>query len=180
MHSPVFHMESSMKKQRIVLVILALLITLSVSACGVQPENDVDTNGVGQDENEVLLTIEGAEKTTLSRAEFLAIEQQTYHITRTNSKGETTQGDYTGVTWDSLAAAIGAPTDTKSVTLVASDGYSQAYTMDVLEAEQSLFAIEKDGAPITLEADNGQVWFCADESFTANYWTKFITKVIID
>ena len=70
--------------------------------------------------------------------------------------------------------------DAQSVTLIASDGYSQAYTMDIFSAEKSIFAIEKDREPITLEEENGQVWFCADESYTANYWTKFITKIVID
>ncbi len=164
-----------MKKTKPVLIFLLILSVLSASACAVQPVDAESFNNDG-----VLFTVEGANKTELTLVEFLAIEQCTYNITRTNSKGETTTGDYAGIRWEALAEAVGAPDDAQSVTLVASDGYSQAYTMDILSAEKSIFAIEKDGQPITLEEENGQVWFCADESYTANYWTKFITKIVIN
>ena len=164
-----------MKAIKQVLIFLVILIALSVSACAAQP---AVSESVSNDE--ILFTIEGADKTELTMGEFLALEQCTYSITRTNSKGETTTGDYTGVKWENLAETIGAPDDAQSVTLIASDGYSQAYTMDIFSAEKSIFAIEKDREPITLEEENGQVWFCADESYTANYWTKFITKIVID
>ncbi len=162
--------------KKLILIIIVLFAVMFASACAAQP---INSSGV-QDTDDILFTIEGAEKSELTCAEFLAIEQCTFHITRTNSKGKTTMGDYTGVRWDALASAVGAPEDTQSVTLIASDGFSQAYSTDVLSAENSIFAIEKDGEPITEEPENGQVWFCADESYTANYWTKFITKIVIN
>lgn len=161
------------------LVFFVLLTFLSVAACAAQPASS-EGEGTAQSDSEVLFVIEGAEKTELTRADFSAIEQCTCTISRTNSKGETTSGDYTGISWNALAEAIGAPSEIQSVTLIASDGYSQAYTMDILTTGKSMFAIEKDGAPITEEAENGQVWFCADESYTANNWTKFIEKIVIN
>lgn len=162
-----------MRKLKWILFSIVFMIALSALGCGPNSSN-ATTNG-----DEVLFTIEGAEKTELTRAEFMALEQCVFHISRTNSKGVTTTGDYSGVNWDVLCEAIGVPTDAESVTLIASDGFTQAYSMDVLYAEKSMFAIEKDGLPITEESENGQVWFCADESYTANYWTKFVTKIVI-
>ncbi len=153
------------------LLFVASLMILFASSCAAQKTAGAD---------EVLLTIEGAEKSELTREEFMSLEQCTYEISRTNSKGKTTTGTYKGIRWETLAEAVGAPKDAKSVTVIATDGFSQGYGLDVLNAEKSMFAIQKDGEPITEEAENGQIWFCADESFTANFWTKFITKIVIE
>ena len=91
-----------MKAIKQVLIFLVILIVLSVSACAAQP---AVSESVSNDE--ILFTIEGADKTELTMGEFLALEQCTYSITRTNSKGETTTGDYTGVKWENLAETIG-------------------------------------------------------------------------
>lgn len=166
-----------MKRCKWIFVALALAVALFGSSCTVQNNGSAESGA--EDEDAVLFVIEGADKTQLTRGEFNALEQSTFRISRTNSKGETTTGDYTGVRWDVLSQAIGAPDDAKSLTLSASDGFSQAYAMDVFRTGKSIFAIEKDGSPITEEPENGQVWFCADESYTANYWTKFISKIVI-
>ncbi len=165
-------------KKRILafLMLLAILLFAACSTQSVSTENDSNA----KNDSEILFVIEGAEKTELTRADFSAIEQYTYTISRTNSKGETTTGDYSGIAWTALADVIGAPSEIQSVTLIASDGYSQAYTLDILTTGKSIFALEKDGKPITEEAENGQVWFCADESYTANNWMKFIEKIVIN
>ncbi|HBG01249.1 MAG TPA: hypothetical protein DDW87_06725 [Firmicutes bacterium] len=128
--------------------------------------------------DQLLLTFEGAAVETITREEFLALEQIEVTLTRTNSRGKTTVGIYGGVRWNVLAEAIGAQ-DAQSIRVVASDGFEQAYSLDVLEAPGSLFALFKDGEPITEEETNGQVWFCASEDYTANYWTKFVAKIVV-
>lgn len=168
------------------LFILFLAIALTLCACGAR--ND-DSSSAAQDtaassklseadDDEILLSFEGALVEQITRREFMALEQMTVELTRTNSKGKTTTGTYTGVHWKTLAEAIGAQ-DEQGVKVVASDGFEQAYPIEVLMAQDSLFALYKDGEPITEEEENGQVWFCAGETFTANYWTKFIVKIVV-
>ncbi len=170
-----------MKSYRIIQFIIVFAVLMFMPGCSQANETAEEQNAaVNYDNEEILFTIEGAELAAMTRGEFMALQQCKYYITRTNSKGETTSGDYSGVKWGVLAEAIGAPENAQSVTVIASDGFSQAYTMEILNADKSLFAIYKDGVPITEEADNGQIWFCADESFTANYWTKFMTKIVIN
>lgn len=162
-----------MKKTLAFILIIATLALL-FAACKDKADNDFD-----EQSDKILFYIEGASKTQLTLAEFLALEQSAYNISRTNSKGVTTFAEYSGVKWDKLSKAIGAPEDTVTVILIASDGFTQSYGLDVLNAEKSIFAIYMDKALITQEADKGQVWFCADESFPANYWTKYIEKIVI-
>lgn len=128
--------------------------------------------------SETLLTFEGAKVEQMTWEEFLALEQITVTLTRKNSKGKTTTGTYTGVHWKVLARAIGAE-DAKSVKAIASDGFEQAYPLDLLEDPNSLFALYKDGEFVTEEEANGQIWFCGSEAYTANYWTKFIAKIVV-
>lgn len=163
-----------MKRFHRLLLVFFAIFALIGSGCSIQAgdvsvvsEESADIYNDTQDADEVLVEIEGAQKTQLTRGEFLALEQCTYNITRTNSKGKTTTGEYSGVKWGILAEAIGAPKDALSVMVIASDGFSQAYSMDILNAEKSVFAIYKDSAFITEEDENGQIWFCADENFTS-------------
>ena len=141
------------------------------------PSNRVEGSSVDI-HNRTILTFDGAASTELTLGEFLDLPQMTVQLTRTNSKGKTTTGIYTGVHWTELAKAIGV-SNTQSVLLVASDGFEQVYPLEVLQAPDSLFALYQDGKPITQEAHNGQVWFCADGEFTANFWTKFVVKVVV-
>lgn len=129
-------------------------------------------------EGEILLTFEGAAVDALTLEEFLSLPQMTVKLTRTNSRGKTTTGHYTGVHWKVLAEAIGVQ-GARSVQVIASDGFEQVYPLEVLEAEDAVFALYKDGQPITEEEGNGKVWFCASEAYTANFWTKFIVKIVI-
>jgi len=145
------------------------------SSAAVNTVSGVQTDDDGDD---IILTFEGAEAEQMTRREFLALEQIAVELTRTNSKGVTTTGTYQGVNWKVLAEAIGAE-DVQSIEVAASDGFGQAYSMDVLTAPDSVFALFKDGEPITEEEENGQIWFCASNDFTANYWTKYIVKVIV-
>ena len=66
-----------------------------------------------------------------------------------------------------------------SIEVVASDGFVKAYPLEVLEAEDSLFALYKDGEAISEEDESGQLWFCAGAAFTANYWSKYLVKIVI-
>ncbi|HHX54061.1 MAG TPA: hypothetical protein GX704_04045 [Clostridiales bacterium] len=168
--------------KRLIAVTIAMLFILC--ACGVDQagsSSDPDSSVSGAQpaaDDEILLAFEGAESKQLTRGEFLALEQLTVELTRTNSKGETTTGTYQGVHWSVLAEAIGAE-DAQSVEVVASDGFGQAYTMDVLTAADSVFALYKDGDPITEEEESGQIWFCAGNDFTANYWSKYVVKIVV-
>lgn len=160
-----------MKKITLILsLILVLLLGSWASSSGAE--------GIPWDPERVLLTFEGAEIEQMTVAEFLSLEQITVHLVRTNSKGKTTTGDYTGVHWTVLSKAIGAER-ANSIEVVASDGFVQAYPLEVLEAEDSLFALYKDGEAISEEDESGQLWFCAGAAFTANYWSKYLVKIVI-
>ena len=129
-------------------------------------------------QEQILLTFKGVKQEQMTLNEFLDLKQRTVELTRTNSRGKTTAGTYTGVHWSVLAEAIGAEA-AKSVQVVASDGFEQIYPLEVLQAPDSLFALYQDGKLITKEEHNGQVWFCASKEYTANYWTKFIVELVI-
>ncbi len=160
--------------KKIILPVLVCLLVLT--GCGI-PSAALNKSDAA-DDDQVLLTFEGADVPQLTREEFLALEQMTVSLRRTNSRGKTTTGIYSGVHWLVLAEAIGAQ-DAKSVRVIASDGYEQAYSLDVLQASDSLFALYKDGKPITEEDHNGKIWFCASENYTANFWAKFIVKIVV-
>lgn len=120
----------------------------------------------------------GDTKFTMTEADFLALPQITVTLTKTNSKGESTTGAYSGVHWTDIADFLDIDSDV-SVTFVASDDYESAITSEILNDPDSLFALHQDGDYIESEGD-GRVWFCASENFTANYWVKYITKVVVD
>jgi hypothetical protein len=82
------------------------------------------------------------------------------------------------VHWTEIAKLIGVDASS-DITVVASDDYEAAITSDVLNDADSLFALYQDGENIQSEGD-GRVWFCASENFTANNWTKFIVKIVIE
>ncbi len=110
--------------------------------------------------------------------DFLALPQTERFLSRTNSHGITTEGTFTGVEWSALADIIGF--DAKnSATLVASDGFEVIMTSMYLNEDESMFALYQDGEYIRSK-DNGRIWFCVGETFTANFWVKYIEKIIID
>ncbi|OQB23440.1 MAG: Oxidoreductase molybdopterin binding domain protein [Firmicutes bacterium ADurb.Bin182] len=117
-------------------------------------------------------------KISITEADFLALPQIEKELSRTNSKGKTTTGVYKGVHWTEIAKFIGADPNT-SVTLVASDGYESTITADALNDPDSLFAFYQDGENIESEGD-GRVWFCASENFTANFWAKYVVKIVVE
>lgn len=157
------------------LFLFALILISAVTAC---TPKTASIPGLLSDD-ETLLTIEGANIDSMTMGEFRALEQKEFTLTRTNSKGKTTTGTYTGVQPSVLLKAIGAQ-DYSSIKLTASDGYEQIYTKDIMEAPDALFAILQDGAPISEDAEDGQIWFCAGEGFEANYWTKYVTKITVE
>lgn len=136
------------------------------------------TEASGDTGTPLLKVFVGDDRRQVSEEEFLALPQIEKHLSRTNSKGETSEADYSGVHWSELAKALNFDPDT-TVTLVASDGYEVVLTSDILNDPDSLFAITQDGAPIESEGD-GKVWFCASENFTANYWVKYVAKIVIE
>ena len=79
--------------------------------------------------------------------------------------------------WNVLAEAIGAQ-QAKAVQVIASDGFEQVYPLEVVQAADSVFALYKDGTHYR-RSKNGRVWFCASEDYTANFWTKFIVKIVV-
>ena len=99
-------------------------------------------------------------------------------MTKTNSKGETTTAVYEGVHWSELADFLDTSAETDLV-LVASDDYEMSINSDMLNDPDSLFALYQDGEEIESE-DDGRVWFCASENFTANNWVKYVVKVVIE
>lgn len=161
--------------KKIICVILSITIALTMlTACGNTPKPRPSGNM-----KDTILKIQGADKTTLTWGEFLEIKQYTFEIKRTNSKGVTTKAKYQGVKWEDLAKEIGAENATK-VTLIASDGFEQAFTVDTLKTGNSIFAVYQDGKNISENPLDGQVWFCADESLTANNWAKYVEKIIVE
>lgn len=147
---------------------------LTIEAVGESADTG-DTSAVG---TTLLKVFVGDEKKELTEDEFNALPQIEKHLARTNSKGETFEGDYKGVHWNDLAEKLGIDPDT-AVTLVASDGYEVKLTPDIMTDPDSLFAMEENGAPIESEGD-GRIWFCASENFTANYWVKYVTKIVTE
>jgi hypothetical protein len=138
-----------------------------------------ETQDAGQSAEETLLKcFIGENKSTISEADFLALPQIEKTLTKTNSKGETTTGNYKGVHWSEIAKFIGADL-LSSIVLVASDGYEVTLTSDILNDEDSLFAYYHDGVNIESEGD-GRIWFCASENFTANNWVKYVEKLVVE
>lgn len=168
-----------MKKLLAVLLCFAMLFALA--ACGAEQapaEQPAEIVGLAADE-EVILTFEGATAEQMTMGEFKALPMQEVELSRTNSKGETVVGVYTGVLWTDFAAAIGASPES-NIKIIASDDYQMAYTPAELNAEGSIFAIAKDGEAISPADEAGKVWFCASESLTANYWGKYIVKIVVE
>lgn len=172
-----------MKKLLTLLLCVAMLFAFA--ACGADQapadnpaETPAEIVGLVADE-EVILTFEGASAEQMTMGEFKALPMQEVELSRTNSKGETVVGVYTGVLWTDLAAAIGASAES-NISIIASDDYQMAYTPTELNAEGSIFAIAKDGEAISPADEAGKVWFCASESLTANYWGKYIVKIVVE
>lgn len=167
-----------MKKIVSVILVLAAMLMM-LSACDNSVPAGTSNSPPNIFTNKYILTISGGTIDKLEAEEFAKLPQHTFEINRTNSKGVTVKAKYTGVKWGDLAKAIGAENATK-VTLVGSDGYEQAYSIATLTTGNSLFANLQDGANISKSPLEGQVWFCADESLTANYWAKYVNKIIVE
>ncbi len=152
---------------------------VSIQANGlVDATSASDTDAAAQNDVTLLKCFVGDQKVILTESDFLALPQIEKTLTKTNSKGETTTGVYAGVHWTEIAKLIGADA-ASDVVLVASDGYEMNITADMLNDPDSLFALYQDGEYIQSE-DDGRIWFCASENFTANNWVKYITKIVID
>ncbi len=147
------------------------------------PEGGMVESGVVEETSApisgALLTITvGGETVGITEEDFMALPQVEHEISRTNSFGETVVGTYKGVHWTEIANFAGADAES-TITVIASDGYEIKLTPDMLNDEQSMFALYQDGEYIESDGD-GRVWFAVSENFTANNWAKFIVSIIVD
>jgi hypothetical protein len=181
-----------MKKGILVSLLLATLLVLTMG-CSTATATQTQTPAVSAvasptaaqtpaptaltDKSVVVLTFEGATKTSMTLGEFQALKQETRTLSYTNKKGVTTTGSYSGVQWKVLAKAIGV-TKYSSLEVTASDGYKITLTAAMVDDVNSLFALQKDGAQIESKG-NGYVWFCPSANFTANNQAKYIVTIKI-
>jgi|GEM_PF-648907 len=168
--------------KKLLALLLCVTMLFAFAACGGEEQAPVDQPaeivGLAADD-QVILTFEGATVEQMTMSEFKSLPMQEVELSRTNSKGETVVGVYTGVLWADLAAVIGVSSES-DIKIIASDNYEMAYTPAELNAEGSIFAIAKDGEAISAADEPGKVWFCASESLTANYWGKYIVKIVVE
>lgn len=151
---------------------------VAIQANGVDAAAGEEATAATQSDATLVKCFVGDQKVLMTEADFMALPQIEKTLTKTNSKGETTTGVYAGVHWADIANFIGADT-TSDVVLVASDGYEMTITSDMLNDPDSLFALYQDGEYIQSE-DDGRIWFCASENFTANNWVKYIAKIVVE
>ena len=123
----------------------------------------------------VVLTFEGANKSQMTQAEFLALDQVTMELSRTNSKGKTTTGTYSGPLFRDVLEFAGV-SEYSSILLIASDGYENEYTPDIVNDDLTFFTLTADGEQLTQES-GGPVMLCAGNQ-TANMWAKSVIKVV--
>lgn len=162
-----------MKKSIACIIVIALALAVFAGCSSQTPRNTVDLG----DENAVLFTVEGADVDSMTLGEFLALDQMTVTLSKTNSVGETTTATYQGVHWNTIKQALGIDSYS-AITLEASDGYTITHTPDILEDPDSIFAVIQDDEPIESDGD-GRMWFCGSENFTANNWCKYVVKITV-
>ncbi len=125
----------------------------------------------------VLTVVYGDDTFTFTKDELCALDTAKVQLTRTNSSGVTTTGTYTGVTWATLADAVGC-SSSSNVLAVSSDSYQSLISSSIMLDADSLFALYQEDEYIESEED-GYIWFCASENYTANYWVKYIVTLTV-
>jgi hypothetical protein len=148
---------------------------LTIQANNIIASSDANEQAVA---NTLLTCVIDDEQVNLSKKDILVLLQIEKELTRTNSKGETTTAVYEGVHWSEIAKKLDINSKTE-ITLIAADGYEMKLTSEMINDPDSLFALYQDGEDIKSEED-GRVWFCASEQYTANNWVKYVVKIIVE
>lgn len=166
-------------KRRLMLV-LALMTTLLLTACGGSDVPDADWT----------LTVSGSgveNELTLSYQELAEMEQAELNdVLMRKSRGEDQMTSWAGVPVDAILDQAGVKSDASTVTLIAADGYAIEGTLEDLngaiialkgehpDTGEMVWLVERPDA-----ADQGAIRLIAPDK-PANFWARQLVEIVIE
>lgn len=158
-----------MKKLAILLVVL--LLGVAVIGCS-QPEDETPVA-----EPEWTISIEGVEAEPIKFTDLDAAEltQKDVEAVKKKKDGTETKENWQGVPLKEVLAAVGAA-DYQSVTVEASDGYAQEYSLEVINREETILGLVRNGEK--LDADDGPVQMVPTGE-SGNMYIKNLAKITV-
>ncbi|HZK24792.1 MAG TPA: molybdopterin-dependent oxidoreductase [Oscillospiraceae bacterium] len=158
-----------MKKLSLLLVVL--LLSVALIGCS-QPEEETPTADPAWTISIVGVEAEPIDFTDLDTAE---LSQKDVEAVKKKKDGTEITENWQGVPLKEVLAAVGAA-DYQSVTVEASDGYAQEYTLEIINREETILGLVRDGEKLD-EADGPVQMVPAGES--GNMYIKNLAKITV-
>lgn len=122
------------------------------------------------------ITLEGADKTEFTNDDYAKLGQVSIDTILKTKDGSTKEQTWEGVMLKDVIEYIGVD-DYTSVTMEASDGYAQDYTIDLVNDSMTVLGTKVNGE--TLGEEDGYVQSVAG-SQPGNMWIKMLTKITVN
>lgn len=122
------------------------------------------------------ITIEGADKTEFTSADYAKLGEVSVDTVLKTKDGTTKEQTWIGVLLKDVIEYIGAGEYT-SVTMEASDGYTQDYTVELVDDSMTVLGTKVNGE--VLGEEEGYVQSVAG-SQPGNMWIKMLTKITVN
>ena len=129
-----------------------------------------------KEETSWAITIEGAEKAEFTSADYAKLSKVSVDTVLSTKDGTTKEQTWEGVTLKDVIEYIGAG-DYTSVTMEASDGYAQDYTVELVEDSMTVLGTKVNGE--ILGEEDGYIQSVAG-SQPGNMWIKMLTKITVN
>lgn len=122
------------------------------------------------------ITIEGTEKTEFTSADYAKLGEVSVDTVLKTKDGTMKEQTWEGVLLKDVIEYIGAG-DYTSVTMEASDGYAQDYTIELVDDSMTVLGTKVNGE--VLGEEDGYVQSVAG-SQPGNMWIKMLTKITVN
>lgn len=176
------------KVSRKLLIVPVLMLSLALVLTGCSSGAKQDANASAPQNNSQAPTdaagssipactiniVNGSSTVTLTEKELGAIPAVTLKATMKKKDGSELENEYTGVPLAKVLEAAGVKAYTK-VSAVASDDYACEYTPDMINAEGSILAYNRDGEAL---GDSGPLMTILKEQ-PSNKWCKNTVKLTV-
>lgn len=151
-------------RKQLAAILMIIMVAMMLIACA------------PKEEMEWTIAIEGAEKTEFTSADYAKLSKVSVDTVLSTKDGTTIEQTWEGVLLKDVIEYIGAG-DYTSVTMVASDGYAQEYTVELVEDSMTVLGIKVNGE--ALGEEDGYVQSVAG-SQTGNMWIKMLAKITVN
>jgi hypothetical protein len=162
--------------KKLSLLFVVLLVAAMAMGCGANNSNS-NSNLENDESFSWSITVEGIDDGAVEFTNLDAAKLTTRKVEAvlTKKDGSEQKQNWEGVALKDVLESLGAK-DYQSVIVEATDGYSQEYSLEIINREETLLGLKLNGEP--LDEESGPVQ-AVPTGEPGNLWIKNVTRLIV-